>query len=62
MSKVNTDLLAVLSAQEVQLLAQLIVRLRERAFEIERAARTGNPADRRGGGSRRVWQRAHQQA
>ncbi len=58
--KVNTDLLAVLSDEELQTLARLVIRLRERAFEIDRAARTGSPADRRGGGSRRVWQREHQ--
>lgn len=58
--KVNTDLLAALCEAEVQVLAQLVVRLRERAFEIDRATRTGQPADRRRGGSRRVWQREHQ--
>ncbi len=58
--KVNTDLLAVLSEAEVQTLAQLALRLRERAFEIDRATRTGKPADRRRGGSRRVWQREHE--
>lgn len=58
--KVNTDLLAVLSNDEVQTLAQLLARLQARAFEIDRAGHTAKSADRRGGGSLRVWEREHQ--
>lgn len=58
--KINTDLLAVLSNAEVQTLAQLLARLHARAFEIDRADHTAKSADRRGGGSLRVWEREHQ--
>jgi len=45
--KVNADLLAEPSAAELQTLAQILVRMRERAFELDCAARTNKRADSR---------------
>lgn len=55
--KINTELLSVLSDAEVQTLARLLNVLRRRAVVIIKSDLVEAQADRRGGGSRRAWER-----
>ena len=56
--KINTELLAALSDDDVNTLARLLNTLRRRAVSLQQAERIGAIADRRHGGSRRTWERA----
>lgn len=55
--KINTELLAVLTDAEVDAMARLLNKLRQRAVEIINARSADVVADRRHGGSRRIWER-----